>query len=129
MSVSLRCMFNHIKNRPLSIKLDRLPHKKLWIPNYGEFIGFNNQADGCPWDALIPGYPSLDRDVIWKSNKLLGLYSLPDGNHKIIVDLKTDEYQMSKDWLDEIKSYQEQYERENDIKGEIFLTMNGFNHN
>tara|TARA_B100000927_G_C16319286_1_gene410700 strand:+ start:275 stop:658 length:384 start_codon:yes stop_codon:yes gene_type:complete len=126
MSISLKHLMKHVKSRPQTIKLDKLPHSKLWIPNYGEFVSYRNKADGDNWDVLVPGYPPLDKDVQWKSNNLLGVYYLPNGNHKLIIDL-LDGPKQQNDWVEQVKFYQEEYEKGNDMYGEVFLTMSHLN--
>lgn len=127
MTTNLKHLIKHIHSRSLSVKLDKLPHKKLWIPNYGEFISFKNQADGDNWDVLIPGYPKLNTDLSYSSKNLLGVYYLPDENHKLIIDIFHEDYNRSENWVDDVVKYQKSYEKKNKIKGELLLNICYFN--
>ena len=117
----LTTMLRNIKSRPLIIKLDSLPHKKLWIPNYGELVGFKNHSDGDCWDVLVPGYPQLNRQDTYYSKELLGIYYLPNENHKLIIDIFHEEHKRSKQWINEVIGYQKKYEKYNNIKGDLFI--------
>ncbi len=79
------------------------------IDNHAEFIDYMNPHDNCLWDAIIPGYEHrLKPDSRYKSQKIIGMLLLSDGNHKIAVRVNKPGYDKSKAKKD-IKTYVNNY--------------------
>ena len=56
--------------------------------NYGEILGWQNRADNMRWDCFIPGYEAtLQRDVEYTVDGVLGVLMTETGNHKIAVSV------------------------------------------
>ena len=57
--------------------------------NYGDIPKLINQADGDPWDVLVPGIGrTLKTQCEYEIKDVLGVFLLENGNHKICVSLK-----------------------------------------
>ena len=109
--VSFGAMYNRLKTGPpVTVRLEhRAKPFKFGVNNYGEIPGFINEADGDPWDIIVPGYPELPTDMPFKSKKFLGIFMLPDGNHKLIMDIHTNQ-KMDKELSSrELDRYQTRY--------------------
>lgn len=62
---------------------------KFGTHNYGEIPKWYNHADGDPWDIFAPGYNNnLMTNKPYYIDKIVGVFVLEDGNHKIAVRLK-----------------------------------------
>ena len=80
----LKCPSKYIcvfENRPAKYKFG--------AHNYGEIPLWYNKADGDPWDIFAPGYKKqLKTNYPYVIDKVIGVYILHNGNHKIAVRLK-----------------------------------------
>jgi len=116
-------VWNTLQKNILYAKLENRPPKYLFgTNNYGEIINTLNNADGDPWDIIVPGYPSLERDVPIKIKQLEGVILMPNGNHKIIVDVHTNAQRLPlKKIKDEIYLYRKLYNRVCKKRGEVIL--------
>ena len=90
-----------------------------FIHNYGEIPAYINQADGDPWDIIIPGYPRMDVDRPIRLKKLVGVYTLPNGNHKLIVDVYSSIKRDSEKFDRDIKTFKRKYEKHTKLTGSI----------
>ena len=62
---------------------------RLDFINYGEILGRVNRADGDRWDIFAPGIPyKLRVDQYYVIEDILGVVFLPNGNHKVVVQLQ-----------------------------------------
>jgi inorganic pyrophosphatase len=60
--------------------------KRFPFKNYGEIPKTYNPADGDPWDVFAPGYHvEIPRGKKYKIMKIIGVYCLDNGNHKVAV--------------------------------------------
>ena len=60
--------------------------KRFPFGNYGEIPNTRNPADGDPWDVFAPGYhKKIPRNRMYRIKKIIGVYYLENGNHKIAV--------------------------------------------
>ena len=107
----------------LYAKLEHRPSKYLFgTNNYGEIINTLNSADGDPWDIIVPGYPPLERDIPIKIKNLEGVILMPNGNHKIIVDVHTNAQRSSKKSVqNEVYLYRKLYNRVCKRRGEVIF--------
>jgi len=92
---------------------------KSFIKNYGEIPIFINRADGDPWDVIVPGYPKLETDKPIKLKKLLGVYTLPNGNHKLIVDVQTPHVKDYPKSYKDVLAFQKKYEKHTKLAGSV----------
>jgi inorganic pyrophosphatase len=98
---------------------------RKFINNYGEFPQFINKADRDPWDVIVPGYKPLNHDRQYRFKELLGVYTLPNGNHKLIVDVHTPAKRDILTVHRDVKRFQKKYENHTKMKGSILYF--GFN--
>ena len=90
-----------------------------FIKNYGEIPSYVNRADGDPWDVIVPGYPKLETDKPMKLKKLLGVYTLPNGNHQLIVDVQTSHKKDKNKFYKDVTSFQRKYEKHTKLVGSV----------
>lgn len=49
---------------------------------------WENPADGDFWDVFVPGFQNpLPKHKLYRVSTVLGVIMLPNGNHKIVVEL------------------------------------------
>ena len=79
-----------LNRKPVYCMFENRNKKYLFgIKNYGEIPKWYNKADGDPWDIFAPGYNShLQYNVMYKISKIVGVFFLNNGNHKIAVRLQ-----------------------------------------
>ena len=102
---------NELNNSQLFCKLEERPTKYMFgTNNYGEILNTFNPADGDAWDVIVPGYPKLEVNTKIKIKKLEGIIEMPNGNHKLIIDIFTDSQRLNKKKIyDEIYTYRRLY--------------------
>ena len=100
-------------NSEMYCKLEDRPQKYMFgTNNYGEILNTLNPADGDAWDVIVPGYEKLDTNKEWKIKKLEGVINMPNGNHKLIVNIFTDNIRLNKKRvMNEIYTYRRLYNR------------------
>jgi inorganic pyrophosphatase len=82
---------NFKDNNTIFCKLEkRKPKYMFGTNNYGEIIDTLNTADNDPWDIILPGYPPLNIYNTYCITAFEGAIVMPNGNHKLIVNVKTD---------------------------------------
>ena len=112
------CKILMTKNININIKLEKLNNP--FINNYGEIPRYINRADGDPWDVMIPGYPKLEKNKYFRFKELLGVYILPNGNHKLIIDIHDKLYTQDRSSMKrDILNYKKKYESRTNLKGSI----------
>jgi hypothetical protein len=105
------CIF---ENRPTKYKFGTY--------NYGEIPMWYNRADGDPWDIFAPGYKyKLEHNVPYVIDKIIGVYFLENGNHKIAVRLKHLQVDSQKYEKEIINKYTKKYTHYTKIRGQ-YLT-------
>lgn len=106
------CSLSSALKRAKRIVIENRPKKFLFgTNNYGEITGsrMRNRADGDNWDIVCPGYPVLPRKE-YRLKDIEGIIFLPNGNHKIVVDVHTTHKRYSKKAQEaEIKRYMKNY--------------------
>ena len=116
-------LMKKLKNGIHVCKFDKRPKKFLFgTNNYGEIIGYINPADGDRWDIIAPGYEILKRNSPFIIKKIEGIILMPNLNHKIIVNIYTNQkrdsfYKRKK----EILNYRDEYAKYTKIEGEVIL--------
>ena len=93
--------------------------KKPWISNYGEIPNLINKADDDPWDVIVPGYPRLETSKNFRIKELLGVYKLPNGNHKLIIDIYDELHQDRGRVRTDMKKFKSKYEERTKLLGNI----------
>ncbi len=84
-------------------------YKTYGIDNHAEFKDYMNPHDNCLWDAIIPGYNYvLDPNGKFRSQKIIGVLLLSDGNHKIAIRIHKPGYDKNQAKND-IKTYVNNY--------------------
>jgi inorganic pyrophosphatase len=118
---SLQQLLKNARTRPLFVKLEDRPLKYMFgTRNYGEIIGTINKADGDPWDVIVPGYTQkLPRNAELLITRIQGIIYLQNGNHKLIVDVRTNIKKNNKLQLKEIINYRNRYEDIVKLRGTI----------
>lgn len=91
--------------------------KRFPFKNYGEIPNTCNPADGDPWDIFAPGYhKKIPREKLYKIKKIIGVYWLENGNHKIAVRVNYPGYDPQ--WAPEdIRKSCAGYTRKTGVKG------------
>ena len=108
------CNIRHSRKKLFSKEYFEEVKKKRYfveshIKKFAEFKDYMNPHDNCLWDAIIPGYEHrLKPDSHYKSQKIIGMLLLSDGNHKIAVRVNKPGYNKSKAKKD-IKTYVNNY--------------------
>ena len=102
-----------IKNKKMICKLESRPIKYMFgTNNYGEILDTINPSDKDPWDVIIPGYKSFDINKTYSIKKLEGVIFMPNGNHKLVIDIFTNEQRKSyKKCKDEVFTYRRLYNK------------------
>ena len=120
-------VLNKLVNDPHShkCKFEHRPAKyKFSAHNYGEIPKWHNRADGDPWDIFAPGYKQhlqINRPYI--IDKVIGVFMLENGNHKIAVRLKDFSITSNNYEKDIIKSYTKKYSKHTKVKGK-YISIN-----
>jgi inorganic pyrophosphatase len=94
-------------------KFERRNVRKYW-DNYGEVLDTMNSADGDPWDICAFGYSGRFRiGKKYRIRRFLGELKLPNGNHKLIVEVDSDDAGSIDPvkFEEELLGYVRQYER------------------
>jgi len=90
--------------------------------NYGEIPGFINPSDRDAWDIIVPGYRQLPTNVTYIFDKLIGVFMLPNGNHKLIIDIKdNNQYKENRNIIDEMRMYQRKYQEFTKLRGRLIF--------
>ena len=120
---NLKNIIDKIHSTEMYCKLELRPVKYMFgTNNYGEIIDTYNPADGDAWDVIVPGYPNLQLNTEIKIRKLEGLIKMPNGNHKLIIDVFTDEIRSHKKNINvEIYTYRRLYNHVCKKRGEVYF--------
>ncbi len=105
-------------SRRIIVVMDKV--RRTFINNYGELPQFINKADGDPWDVIVPGYPKLHPGVPYYLKDIVGIYRLPNGNHKLIVDIYTDILKNFSTVKPEVNKFVRMYEEHTGLKGQVY---------
>ncbi len=99
---------------------------RKFINNYGELPQFINKVDNDPWDVIVPGYEPLNPNKRYRFKELLGVYALPNGNHKLILDVYTNNKIDLSSVDRDVKRFQKKYENHTKLKGSIlYFSLGG----
>jgi len=111
------------KRVDMKCRLEKRPKKYMFgTNNYGEVVDTINPADGDPWDIIVPGYSPLDTDMEYTIRSLEGVIIMPNGNHKLIVDVITDNIRSSfNNCESEVYKYRRLYNRICKKRGDVIL--------
>ena len=119
---SFQKMLNMCESKALYIILENRPKKYMFgLKHYGDIPGTLNKADGDPWDVAVPGYTNLPIGQKLKLKKLLGVMMLENGNHKLIIDVHTNQRKNHNQALSEIKQYQKRYTNYTHIPSRVII--------
>ena len=114
--------FKILKNKQsLTIEIEdrkKLGYNTHGMNNHGEFLNYMNPHDNCLWDAIIPGYKkSLKAGTKYKTDSIIGIYYLENGNHKIAIKINENGYDKNKSRRD-LQRYIKNYKKNIPVKGE-----------
>jgi len=120
------CMYSMLmcpQPSPIWVKLeDRMEKYMFGSKNYGEIPGFINPADRDAWDIIVPGYRHMPTNVPYIFDKLIGIFLLPNGNHKLIIDIKdNNQYKENRNVIDEMRMYQRKYQDFTKLRGRLIF--------
>ena len=105
-------------DKPIDVQLEQRPKKYMFgLKHYGEIPKTINKADGDPWDVAVPGYNSLPIGKKLKMKKLIGVLLLANGNHKLFIDVFTNQKRNHMQAKKEIDTYQKKYCKYTKIPG------------
>lgn len=94
--IELDELLQKFKENKLNIKMEHERYKLGWrmysILNHAEVSGYTNPSDGDLWDIVIPGYNHQIKQTYFKSNHIIGIFKLSDGNSKIFMRIDYDGY-------------------------------------
>jgi hypothetical protein len=99
----------------------KLGYNTYGIVNQGEFINYMNPHDNCLWDAIIPGYNyQMSDNKKFTIKNILGYVYIPDGNHKIIINIGLNNFNTTQ-FMDDIHVFLSEYSRLNNIGTKLIL--------
>lgn len=110
-------MLSSPRGRNIYVRVEKT--KRKFINNYGEIPLYINEADGDPWDVIIPGYPKLQYQQPYEFKELLGVYLLPNQNHKLIIDIHTDIQKNFSSVQRDVSLFKKRYEQHTKLKGTV----------
>ena len=88
--IKLKKLLNILKKNPLEIKIEhrvKLGYKTYGIINHAELSGYINPADNVFWDVILPGYDYKIRKSKFKTNDIIGICYVENGNDKIFMKI------------------------------------------
>ena len=109
--------------RKLVVVLENRPHKYMFgVKNYGEILNHYNPADRDMWDVIVAGYhDKIPTGVPFRVTNLIGVYMLPNGNHKLIVDIERGLWRVRGDIKSEVERYKKNYEIFTKLRGNLIF--------
>ena len=113
----LYSLIQNMMRNEIYVTIDKTRRK--FINNYGEIPQYVNKSDSDPWDVIVPGYRPLSHDKKYRIKELLGVYTVPSGNHKLIIDVHTG---ANRDILTidrDVSRFQKKYENHTRLKGSV----------
>ena len=123
-TASLKSIIHIIENKGVSIKIEnrrKLGFNTYKTKNHAEIVGFWNKADNCLWDVQLLGYKKqFSYHNIYYSNIILGYIKMPNNNDKLLMKLPNKQWSKEK-FLRDTKRYIYEYNKVNNIKGELVL--------
>ena len=117
--LTFKSIFGLLNNKRNKVYVKLQYFKKPFVSNYGEIPKYINNADKDPWDVIVPGYPRLETSKQFRIKELIGIYKLPDGNHKLIIDIYDTLYQDKNKIRKEIDMFKKKYEQKTKLVGQI----------
>ena len=117
--------FHHVINKLLNKSENNIcmfesrPAKyRFGVKNYGDIKKWINKADGDPWDVFAPGYDHyFTRNKEYTISKVIGIFILENGNHKIAVRIKDAPIVSTTFEKSQIKKYMNEYSKYTKING------------
>lgn len=103
-------------------QFEKRPNKYMFgIQNYGEIPLWINKADGDPWDIFAPGYKkAFVYNKNYEIEKVIGIFFLENGNHKIAVRIKNVPIDSKKFEDEQIMKYTKNYSEYTKVVGKYF---------
>lgn len=104
-----------IPNVPVYVRMEA--RKRNFINNYGEVYNCINPADKDPWDVIVPGYRPMKKNRPIMFKKLEGVMLLPNGNHKLIIDVHTSQKRSGA--KKDVQRFKRKYEEHTKLKSDV----------
>jgi hypothetical protein len=118
MNHTLLYVLNQLKNESHVCKFEKRPAKFMFgVKNYGELPLWVNKADGDPWDVFAPGYKTSLKNKNYSIGKVIGIFFLENGNHKIAVRIKNIPVDSIKYENEQIEKYARKYSDYTKVNG------------
>lgn len=119
----MNILLSQLKHNTCYAILEDRPDKYMFgTNNYGEITNTINKADNDPWDIIVPGYEKLKRNEPYKIKQIEGIILMPNNNHKVIIDIYTNNKRKSKkEQIDEIYTYRRLYNKICKKRGNVKL--------
>ena len=118
-------MYKVLTEHPQSllVRLEKRPERYMFgVKNYGEILRHFNPADKDMWDIIVAGYKDkLPTGIPFKVSKLIGMYMLPNGNHKFVVDIERNAWAKTRDIKKEMETYKKNYEKFTKLRGSLIF--------
>lgn len=118
-------MYKVLTEQPQSllIRLENRPERYMFgVKNYGEILRHFNPADKDMWDIIVAGYKDkLPTGIPFRISKLIGMYMLPNGNHKFVVDIERNAWAKGYDIKKEMETYKKNYENFTKLRGSLIF--------
>ena len=114
---SLNKLLNIFKNKKLEIQIEdriKLGFKTYGIINQAELLTHINPADNELWDIIIPGYDYKIIKKHFKTNDIIGLCYVGDGNHKIFMKIDHKGFNENRS-INDINNYLINYKKINNL--------------
>ena len=91
MYIELEDLLKIIQKKEMKLETEK-KYRKInygYPNNHVEILNFINKVDNDLWDGLVLGYKNFNypRGTVFKSNKLLGIIWVENGNHKLIFKI------------------------------------------
>jgi len=90
-----------------------------FINNYGQIPHYINKSDSDPWNVIVPGYRPLNKHKKYRIKELLGVYTVPTGNHKLIIDVHARANRDISTIHRDVTRFQKKYENHTKLKGSV----------
>ena len=110
-------ILRHQLRNEIYVNIDKT-HKKF-ITNCGELPQFGNKVASNPWSVIIPGYRPLTPYKKYRVKELLGVYTTPSGNHRLIIDVHTGVRRDVSTIHRDVERFQKKYENHTNLQGSV----------
>lgn len=118
MYISFPRLLRKIKNEGVTVEIERRDQGEGWYDygykmSHASIVGLKNRTDNEEWDVLILGYrkPKFSYGQHFKTNIILGIVFVSDGNHKILMKVPYKRGFDKKVYNNQVKNFMRNYRR------------------